>query len=1435
MMGRNRFLNLMIVAGLFGLAVLFFWPVIFGGKTLLPADNLFTFEPWRSFADEFGISVPHNELLSDLILENYVWKLFIVRSLKARQIPLWNPYIFAGVPFLAAGQHSALYPFSVLFYILPIARAYGYFTVLQLFLAGLFAFIYARIIGLGRFGATVTAITYMFSAFMVVSVVFTMIIAAAAWLPLLLAMIELIIKKAGEKQGPPLLYTVLGAVALGFQLLAGHIEISYYVLLVMGFYAVVRLWQMGKSANGRISESANQRIGRVGRVLFWLMAMVVLGLALGAVQLIPLYELVSKSFRQDSASYQQVVGWAYPLRRLIAFVVPDFFGNPAHHSYFDVFSRRVVPVTRNYYGDRINTIYWGIKNYVEGGSYVGILPLLLALMAVFRRRNRYVPSAGSGHRWIFAGLAAISLAFVFGTPLYAVLFYLLPGIKQLHSPFRWIFPYTFSVAVLAGIGAHNFGIRTLRPGSAQVSKFGTVPHDGRRSLDHDGQRSPDRDPSTSARRPHDGRGSPDRAPHDGRRSPDRAPSASVWRPSAIKIAHRLGWVGLLAGFGLVAALALSLFFPDIVIPLAERVMFSLARAPEAFADGRMFYSYEFRNLLILGLFLASSGAVLLLARRSPRLGGYEVWKPLALLVLILDLFVFGYGFNPAADPRLLDFKPPVVEFLQQDKSLYRITTYNAPGEKTFNANVGMFYELHDVRGYDSIIPRQYTDYMGLIYAQTELQYNRIAPIYTDHRQALDSPLLDLLNVKYVLTTQEIESPKYTLVYDGEVRVYRNEGCMPRAFSLPVGCAVVADDVAEALRTYDPRRWVILEGQGAKLKRQTSNVKPETCNLQPATVTSYIPNEVFIDVELEEPSFLVLADSYFPGWKAFRRPQGTGEDEEQELEIHRADGNFRAVYLPAGQWTVRFKYTPMSFKLGLFVSFMAGLILILLLGYWLWGRFYRVDIEDSDARRVAKNSLAPIVLQLANKLIETAFAALMLRILGPDAAGKYYFAITIWVWLDIFTTFGLNILLQREVAKDRALGNKYLANTTILRLILIVVAAPLLAVFIGARQLTRPLAGDTIAAMMLLAVGLIPGSLANGFTAVFNAFEKMEYPAAITTVTTVLKVVLGTLALLLGLGFVGLAGLSIVINIITAAILLYLLIRHCFRPHFELDFSLQRRMVSLSWPLMLNNLLSTFFFKIDVALLETMRGNTVVGLYSVAYKFMDALNILPSSFTIAVFPIMSRYAASAKDSLLRAYLLSVRLLVIVALPIAIVTTVLAEPLVYLLGGSQYLPHSRIALQLMIWSIPVGFINSVTHYVLIALNQQRFLTKAFALGLAFTVAANVVFIPIYSYRASALIHLFSELALLLPFYYCLRKHLAPVPWGRLLWRPALAAALMGSLMVLLRDVNPLLTIPLGSLVYLLALILLGTFSEEEVALFKSLLAFVPWRMRPASDLR
>jgi len=386
--------DVLIALGLLALALAFFWPVVFGGKTLIPTDNLFQWPPWQAYAEQFGVGVPHNALLSDLLLENYPWKRFILESIRARQIPFWNPYILSGAPFLAAGQHSALYPFSVLFYVLPITWAYGLFAVLHFFLAGLFMYAYLRVVRLGRWGALLGGLTYAFSGFMITSVVFPMIGAAATWLPLLLAITELIFQRGDEgrrtkDEGPktkdydssfvlrlsslssPLL-VLSGGIVLGMQFLAGHVEIAAYNLLVLAFYS---LWRL-------VTIAWREREWRpLLRLAAQLAAMVTLGFALGAVQLIPLYELVRTSFRQGSVSYGDVIGWAYPWRQLLAFIIPDIFGNPTHHTYLDVLDGTVQAVTRNFAGQPIDTIFWGVKNYVEGTAYMGILPLLLAMLA----------------------------------------------------------------------------------------------------------------------------------------------------------------------------------------------------------------------------------------------------------------------------------------------------------------------------------------------------------------------------------------------------------------------------------------------------------------------------------------------------------------------------------------------------------------------------------------------------------------------------------------------------------------------------------------------------------------------------------------------------------------------------------------------------------------------------------------------------------------------------------------------------------------------------------------------------------------------------------------------------------------------------------------------------------------------------------------------
>ncbi len=1342
------------------LPLLFFAPVALGSKTLLPADALYLFEPFASGAATMHVPAPHNPLLADLVLENYPWQRFLRQASQLHELPLWDPYIFAGHPFFANGQHSALYPLRmVIFALVPLWRAYGLFIALQLGLAGISMYLLGRVMKAPPCAAFIGGLVFQFSGFLIVSVVHPMIVAAASWLPLLLALIALTMRRApflrGERAALP--WALLGAGVLALLMLAGHAEITYFTLLVAAAFAG---WL---TLRGLLVHPRREWVAEVLRPLAMVALLFLLGVGMAAVQYVPLYEVARLSFRQGAASLEQVLSWAYPKRRLITFLVPDFFGNPTHHELWDFFRGEMIQATANAYGQAISAFDWGLKNYVEGGAYVGVLTLFLAAVGALRAPG----SARKGWRRFllhpylpfFAGLSLFSLGCIFGTPLYRLV-YALPFLSQSHSPFRWVFPLTVSLAALATLGAA--------------------------SLEEEGGR---------------------------------------------RIAAWMGTVAFVGGAVGMAALWASRLTFDRVEPFVERVFRSLANAPQAFPDGRTFYLYEFPHLERAFFLLMASGLVLWLARSSRRLprwaGGLPLWQVLAAPLLVADLWLFGAGFNPQADPAWLMYTPPVVDFLRQDRGVWRFSTFDPHGHKLFNANTGMYFDFQDVRGYDSLFTAQYARYMGWIEPQHELPYNRIAP-FSDFA-SLDSPLLDLLNVKYILTDVEIPLPRYRLVYEDEaVKVYENLGVMPRAFTLPRSATLVVptqEAVGEAIRRYDPRFYLIADEEtlpGAL--RPTEEAQP--ADPRPQSIVAYGLDQVVVEAEVDGPSWLVLGDAYFPGWKAFVSPAEVPVEEAQALEeevpIVRATGNFRAVPLEAGRWRVRFKYSPDSVKVGAFFSFLSGMLVLFLAVVWGWRYLYREENERSTVHRIAKNSLVPIGLNLFNRMIDFAFAALMLRLLGPANAGDYYYAIVIFGWFEILTNFGLDAYLTREVARHREQGNRYFFNTTVVRLLLIAVGIPLLAAFIALRQhlIHPPAPHQAMVALGLLYVGLVPGSISKGLTSLFYAYEKAEYPAAIATITTLLKVTLGTVALLLGWGIVGLAAFSILVNLITMSILLWLALRLFFRFRREPDAALRREMMNESWPLMLNHLLATLFFKVDVVLLEAVWGSAVVGWYSTAYKFLDALNIIPAMFTFAVFPIVSRQAREDRGAFLRSYRLGVKLLVTLALPAAVITTLFARELVLLLGDRAYLPHSQIALQIMIWSIPIGWMNSLTNYELIALDQQRYLTRAFFIGVTFNVVANLLLMPRYGYPASAVITILSELALFIPFSVGMRRQLGPIGWRGVVGKPVLAALAMGAVVLLLLPLGKGAAL-LGALVaYPLAAWRLRLFSAEEQAVLKPL---------------
>jgi O-antigen/teichoic acid export membrane protein len=573
--------------------------------------------------------------------------------------------------------------------------------------------------------------------------------------------------------------------------------------------------------------------------------------------------------------------------------------------------------------------------------------------------------------------------------------------------------------------------------------------------------------------------------------------------------------------------------------------------------------------------------------------------------------------------------------------------------------------------------------------------------------------------------------------------------------------------------------------------------------------------VHVEALALRPSYLVLSDVHFSGW--------TVAVDGVEQPLLRADGIFRAVQIPTGLHQVVFEYRPLSFRLGGVLSALAAALAVFALGIWGYSRIGLSALAESGtAGRVLKNSIVRFGTNVLNRSLDVLFALVYFRVLGPEGVGAYTFAVVVVGYFDILVHFGLGTLLTRDVARDPTQADRYFGNILVARLCLAGLAV------LGSLALTGPLAGplaigpDVGLAIVLFTLGLLPAALAYTSSAMFNSWERMEVPAAVTVVSTVSRVGLGVGVLLAGYGVVGLAAVSLLVTLLSTALLFGSQIAVLGRPRLQLNPAFCLALLALSWPLLLNDFLNNVFFHIDAILLKLMAGEVALGHYSTGYKFIDALQIIPSTFVLALFPVLSRQAAGHLGGLVRAFSLGLKVLMVLALPISVGTTLLAEPIIELFAGPAFLslsePDAAQALQVLIWFLPFGFVNGITQYVLIALNRQRWITLCFFVGAAVNIALNLLLIPSFGFMGAAVVTVISEWVLLAPFWYAVRKSMPPVPLLALAWRPTLAACIMGLAVLWARDINMLLAVPIGALVYAIVLLALGTVTRDELRLLR-----------------
>ncbi|HWQ14207.1 MAG TPA: oligosaccharide flippase family protein [Roseiflexaceae bacterium] len=526
---------------------------------------------------------------------------------------------------------------------------------------------------------------------------------------------------------------------------------------------------------------------------------------------------------------------------------------------------------------------------------------------------------------------------------------------------------------------------------------------------------------------------------------------------------------------------------------------------------------------------------------------------------------------------------------------------------------------------------------------------------------------------------------------------------------------------------------------------------------------------------------------------------------------------------------------------------AALLPLLALAAWLYRRLYREEAGNT-ARRVLKNSAVPFAARLGVRALDLVFAVILLGTLPPGAIGLYTFAALLVVqYFGTVAEFGLGVLLTREAARDTTAAPRLFGAALALRWLLSAAAFPAAAALIGAYALLARLgAGEAIAPLgqqviWVLLLTLIPGAYSGAVTALYNAAERMEVPALVELVTAVLSLLARVGALLLGLGILGLAWAAVAVSTLTALIYLMLQLRHFFPPALAWDRALIRQLAPQALPLMLNNLLGAVFFRFDTLIIKAFgagQGDRLVAQYNVAYQILGVALIVPPIITFAVFPLLARRAAGERAALAEAQRRTLQALLLLAFPLAAGLAVLAPDLVRLFtrrNAAEYLPLAADVLAILAWFLPLSFVNGLLQYVLIAVGRQAAITRAFALGAAFNLAANLAAMPLAAgllgqpqlgLYAAALITILSEVVLLATFLPLLRREGLAPPLLALAWRPAAAALLMGALMLGLLAALPgaaWLAALAAPPIYLAALSALGAFGAEERALARRVIGW------------
>lgn len=470
---------------------------------------------------------------------------------------------------------------------------------------------------------------------------------------------------------------------------------------------------------------------------------------------------------------------------------------------------------------------------------------------------------------------------------------------------------------------------------------------------------------------------------------------------------------------------------------------------------------------------------------------------------------------------------------------------------------------------------------------------------------------------------------------------------------------------------------------------------------------------------------------------------------------------------------------------------------------------------NTVQSVAKNTSIVFIGKIAESLIGILVTILLIRYLGSAGYGKYSFIYAFLSFFQILAHLGVDIIIVREISKDNTKIDKFIANGISIKLAFSVVA--ILASWIIVQILGYPLEIKTfiyIASFSLLM------SFSTVYRGIFQAKLKMGYPYSVSILISLFQA--GSILLLVfsKASLLHIIILKLFIEFLRAFILQRISYQY-IKPRLEIDLKVWGFLLKESWPIILTTAFVTIYYRIDQVMLFDMLGDKELGLYSSTVRIIESLDIIPTSFMLSCFPLLSKYFMDTTDKFEKLYKLSFKYLSTVLLPICVGITIFAEPIIRLLYGNEFL-GAALVLRILVWSEISAFLGVVHNSILISTGLQRLDFILTSLSAIMNIILNIILIPVYGIVGAAIATVISYN---FGFFvgYCIRKtRKYNIEVFKSLRKPFLASLSMGVVLLFLTDTFPwFLNIFIGVVVYLIVIFLIRGLDRNDINYFRQIL--------------